>query len=175
MSKQKIRDSSPAMLELVRTAFHYDSELGGLVWRLDWGDGKAGEIAGCVKVLKQSKSGAKIRIVGLGFKKYAAHQLVWFWHHGVWAKLIDHRDGNPLNNRIENLREASSAVNAQNRRAASRNNKLGVLGVSQAGKNFSAQITIPRKSKHLGTFKTAAEAHLVYVQAKRKYHRGCTL
>ncbi|EOC1198696.1 HNH endonuclease [Cronobacter sakazakii] len=50
-------------------------------------------------------------------KKYAAHRLAWFYYHGKWPKEdIDHINGNPSDNSIRNLREATRAQNSHNRR-----------------------------------------------------------
>ena len=38
-----------------------------------------------------------------------------------------------------------------------------------------ARININGKVTHIGTFKTASDAHKAYVLAKRRYHVGCTL
>jgi hypothetical protein len=48
---------------------------------------------------------------------HGAHRLIWFYHYGRWPEsdVIDHIDRNKHNNRIENLREATFALNAQNR------------------------------------------------------------
>lgn len=43
------------------------------------------------------------------------HRVVWLLCHGRWPTQIDHIDGNPLNNRVENLREVSQSENDANR------------------------------------------------------------
>lgn len=43
------------------------------------------------------------------------HRVVWLLCHGRWPTQIDHIDGNPLNNRVENLREVSRSENDANR------------------------------------------------------------
>ncbi|MDY6326802.1 MAG: HNH endonuclease signature motif containing protein [Bacteroidales bacterium] len=43
------------------------------------------------------------------------HHLVWVLVYGRFPKLIDHINGNPKDNRIENLREVSQSENDMNR------------------------------------------------------------
>jgi hypothetical protein len=97
-------------------------------------------------------------------------------HYGVWPTgEIDHLDGDPSNNRIENLRDSTHLVNMQNRRRANIGSKTGVLGVKPHGKRFRATIETDRRGRHLGVFDTVEAAHAAYVAAKRIIHIGGTL
>jgi len=89
--------------------------------------------------------------------------------------MIDHRDCKKSNNRFDNLREATAISNMQNMRRAMKGNLTGLLGVRFRDGKYSAQIKINGKSKHLGLFKTAEEAHAEYVLAKRLHHPSGTL
>lgn len=60
---------------------------------------------------------------------YRGHALTWFWHHGVFAELLDHINGDRLNNRIDNLRIVSRGGNSRNQKRSSKN-KSGYTGVS---------------------------------------------
>lgn len=82
---------------------------------------------------------------------------------------VDHINGDGLDNRRANLRIASSSQNAMNR-GASKNNKLGVKGVSLFCSGYRAQICINRKVKHLGLFPSINEARAAYESAARKLH-----
>lgn len=67
--------------------------------------------------------------VGIRKVSYLLHQVLWALHNGRWPKgLIEHLDGNPFNNRIDNLKESNQSSNnkflSKNRR-----NKSGVNGV----------------------------------------------
>jgi hypothetical protein len=98
------------------------------------------------------------------------------WHHGEMpSEHIDHIDGNPSNNRIDNLRKASSAENAQNQRRARANNRLGLQGVHRVGDRFRAVVHKDYIKHHLGYYATAEEAHEAYLSAKRQLHSFNTL
>ena len=109
-------------------------------------------------------------------KMYKAHRLAWAFVHGEFPDGdIDHINGNPSDNRICNLRLASHSLNLQNQRRAKSNNSTGLLGVCPNGSGWRAEIRVNGKKVNLGTHKTPELAHVAYVEAKRKYHEGCTL
>lgn len=59
------------------------------------------------------------RRIMLDYKMYLAHRIIWLLVYGAWPKyFIDHIDGNPSNNKIENLRDVSHSENLQNSRRA---------------------------------------------------------
>ena len=61
-------------------------------------------------------------------RSYYLHQLIFLLHHGYIPSNIDHIDGNGMNNRIENLREATVSQNMYNTRIRV-NNTSGFKGV----------------------------------------------
>lgn len=88
---------------------------------------------------------------------------------------VDHRDGDPLNNRRSNLRTATHAQNAQNRRYLHAKNKSGHRGVSwdeRRGKWF-AKVTLNGRQIALGRFDDLDEAVCV-VTAWRAQHMAFT-
>ena len=84
--------------------------------------------------------------------------------------VVDHINGNPLDNRKCNLRIATIAENSRNRNA-SKSNKSGYKGVYfNTGKGkFDAAITFERKKIFLGRFSCPKEAARVYNEACVKY------
>lgn len=78
---------------------------------------------------------------------------------GVGDLMIDHVDGNGLNNRKENLRFATHAQNMRNRRIDKRNT-TGVTGVywNKRKSKWQSLIMINGKRKGLGYFRTFDEA-----------------
>lgn len=160
-------------IERLREVLHYDSQEGVFL-----------RIGGARPDLFGHESSAdgvgdRYPRVTIDGRRYLCHILAWFYVHGFWPeKEIDHRDGNRSNYRIGNLREASRLMNAQNRRKPGSNNTSGYLGVSlDAQRNlWTARIKIPKgKYKLLGRFATKERAYAAYVEAKRRYHEGCTL
>jgi hypothetical protein len=83
---------------------------------------------------------------------------------------VDHIDGNPGNNSVSNLRMATKAQNAKNRRI-NRNNSAGAKGVHFHTRDevFIARIAVDGMRLQLGSFKTLASAQTAYDAAAIKY------
>lgn len=96
-------------------------------------------------------------------KEYRAHRLIWEMHKGQIPEnmLIDHIDGDTLNNRIENLRLATRQQNNVN---AITKNKLSNLpkGISFVNNKYRARLTYKGTTYSLGTYSTVEEAKQVY-------------
>ncbi len=155
-------------VEAVRALLAYEPETGALRWRVSRGKARAGQVAGVLE-------GRGYVVLGLLGKRYYAHRIAFLLMTGEWPELVDHINGDRKDNRWSNLRNADNALNQQNQRTASRNNRLGVLGVRAFGGKFRSAICVDGKPKHLGTFATPEEASAAYVAAKRQLHEGCTL
>jgi hypothetical protein len=111
-------------------------------------------------------------------KPYQLHRVIWLMVYGSWpSDQIDHINGIPDDNRLCNLREATNALNAQNKRKPARRNKSGLLGVSwlPRANKWRAQVQVDGKPLYLGLFSNKHEAHQEYLNAKRHYHAGCTI
>lgn len=162
--------SQPIDAYRVRELLDYDPETGKLTWRLGGkGTGGKGSIAG---YMWRSNRGGPYQLIKLDGKNFRAHRLAWIYVHGRWpAAEIDHIDGNGLNNKISNLREATRSENNHNRCVMS-NNRSGLKGAIWDGckKKWRAIITINGRRKFLGAFDTAAEAHAVYIAAAKEHH-----
>ncbi len=95
----------------------------------------------------------------------------WLILDGVAGKeVVDHIDGEKLNNRRSNLRVCSQADNAKNTRLG-RNNTSGAKGVSQdANGRWRARIWKDRREIRIGTFDTVEEAQAAYDKAAAEMH-----
>ena len=158
-------------LEMVSELFGYDVETGFICWKAARGKKiKAGQPAGTI-----SKKGY-LKIAITIDKKYCvfqAHRLIWYITTGVdpMDKQIDHIDGNPLNNKISNLRLATNAENQRNK-PANQNNSSGFKGVSykKSHKRWCASIGFNGKKFCLGFFDTPELAHMAYCKAAAELH-----
>lgn len=88
----------------------------------------AGDFVGCRSYNKDGSP--KCWEVGYNSRLYKAHRIVYVLAHGQIDDnlVVDHIDGNPFNNRIENLRLVHKAVNHRNAKKFS-NNTSGHAGV----------------------------------------------
>ncbi|WP_419149898.1 HNH endonuclease [Pantoea agglomerans] len=99
-----------------------------------------------------------------------AHRVAWLLHYGEWPELeIDHINSNRIDNRIENLRQATRSQNMCNTRRA---NKEGLKGVKlkKDCNRWEAQIRVRGKHYYLGLHSTAEAAHEAYCEAAKRLH-----
>lgn len=124
-----------------------------------------GKIAGSV-----NKRG--YRCICVDYKIYKAHRLVFLYHHGYLPEQIDHIDQNQSNNRVENLRPATSGQNSMNR-GMMRNNTSGCKGVfwDKDQNKWRVAVRIGRKLKSFGRYVDKELADLVAIMAREKYHK----
>lgn len=87
------------------------------------------------------------------------------------GQIVDHIDGDGLNNRRANLRITTAAQNARNCRLR-KDNTSGFKGVHFDNQNgwWRAQINIDGKRVALGTFDTAEAAYASYCEASQKHY-----
>ena len=87
------------------------------------------------------------------------HRLVYLMFHGNLPKELDHKNNNPADYSIDNLRPATSSENKQNRRANLKN-RCGYKGVSWdiMHKRWIARATKNKKTYSAVGFKSAQEA-----------------
>jgi hypothetical protein len=167
--------------EVLRQLLDYNPETGALTWKvrdLHWfSDGSQtrqhnaaiwnGKNAGRAALVTALPTGHLYG--GIGGTKYLAHRVIWKMVYGVDPIGIDHIDGNPANNRIKNLRQASQLVNGKNAKTSKRNTS-GVMGVEwRSDRNkWVARITVDYRSRHLGCFDTFDAALAARKQAERE-------
>jgi hypothetical protein len=99
------------------------------------------------------------------------HRIIFKMFYGTEPPVIDHINGNNLDNRIENLREATTITNGYNRKI-NMNNKLGIKNVcyKPSERTYRVTITINKKQKEIFRTKDLELAELVAQEARDKYH-----
>ncbi len=104
----------------------------GLVWRANRGSrGKTGSVAGSLS----QNSGNSDRLdwkVTIDKKRYTASRVIYYMANGIdpGESQVDHKDQNPLNNDVTNLRLGDDSMQRHNR-GPSKNNISGAVGVSR--------------------------------------------
>ena len=92
-------------------------------------------------------------VVTINYKRQYLHRIIFMMHHSYMPEYIDHIDGNPQNNKIENLRNATQSQNMGNQKLRS-DNKSGIKGIGwhKAANKWRAFIAFNKKQYHLGLF-----------------------
>lgn len=155
----------------IQNILNYNPETGIFAWkhrndmRAQWNSKHAGKLAGALN----TDGAVQIKINSI---LYLAHKLAWIYMYGYCPLVqVDHKDVNPGNNRISNLRLATHSENKCNRRKTIKN-KTGYKGVysyKETGR-FCVAITKEKKQKWLGIYDTPEEAYAAYCEAAKEYH-----
>jgi hypothetical protein len=102
-------------------------------------------------------------------RNFQAHRLAWFYCYGRWpVGQIDHINRNALDNRIENLREATHSQNRINR--VQPNHSTGFRGVDKKRNRYRARVYADGKAYNSKTFATPEEAHAEYLRMAVRLH-----
>ena len=118
------------------------------------GQAKIGDIAGN---LNKSTGYYDVRVDN---KNHRQHRLIFLMFHKYLPRLVDHIDGNPTNNRIENLREASKKENRWNCKP-NKDTISGVKGVYKDGSKWKALVNVDGVRYYLGMYESIQEAEAV--------------
>ena len=106
--------------------------------------------------------------IGIDGKGYFVHRIIAACFLGLdienLVDVIDHRDGNPINNRVANLRITTKQGNEWNQVRA----KGYCWHV--ASEKWRASIVVNYKQTHLGLFDTEEQARQAYLAAKLIHH-----
>lgn len=142
--------------------FYYDeTSPTGLRWKIHNGQRNhskrlAGDVAGYLS--KGSKYNECAYRVGLLGKEFKVHRIVYCLVHKRLDQnlVIDHVDGNPLNNKIENLRETTQIRNCRNSKKRS-DNITGATCVTfvvdrHTGKTYCKASYLPPNEKRKSKF-----------------------
>ena len=147
---------------------HYNPDTGVFTRRIG-GHGIKGGVgahAGC-------DSFVGYRVISLDNCLFYAHRLAWLYIYGKWPiAFTDHANGDKSDNRLCNLREATTMENGRNRKIG-RNNTSGYKGVVfiKSHRKWRAAIKIDGIYKYIGEYENAKDAHAAYCSAAM-FHFG---
>ena len=148
----------------IRDQKHFKTERAFKTWNTRYSNTQAGYVnkAGYLRV-------------GVFDVNYWVHRIIWLWVHGEMPKHIDHINGIPSDNRVENLRSVTHKENHKNQ-VIPRSNTSGVMGVSwhKLTKKWQSNISINGKNTYLGLFSDKNEAIKARKQAEieQGYHEN---
>jgi hypothetical protein len=145
-----------ARLRRIRAAVSYDAATGIFHWKISQrGHRRKGDVAG-----SNTRGYWRIKIDQTA---YAAGRLAWMIHFGKEPNgEIDHINGDPPDNRIANLREASRVQNCANIKGRG-------VRFEPDRRKWLARITVGYKQINLGRFDTEQAARTAYLAACKRY------
>jgi hypothetical protein len=145
----------------------FDYQNGQLIWKV--------KKARCVKIGTAAGSistanGLKYVCVEIDGSSHKLHRLNFLYHYGYLPKCVDHKDGNTLNNKIENLREATLSQNSQNGKFRT-SNTSGYKNVSfeKRHNKWRVLLRVNGINKSFGYYDDLELAGLVAAEARDKF------
>ena len=145
--------------------YHFDYKDGQLYWKN--------------RTSNRNKLGAKAGSpdkhgyvnICFNYKKHKMHRIIYLMHYGYLPKEIDHIDGNPQNNAIENLREANRSQQLCNTKLR-KNNSSGIKGVcwDKSKQKWLVRVNKDSKNVYMARFDDLELAELVAIEARAKFH-----
>jgi len=137
----------------------------GLVWRVArGGTARAGSVAGSKRpdLKTPGRFDWQVKVDG---RHYMASRVIYFMTNGVdpGELQVDHKDRNPLNNNVWNLRLGTELIQEHNRGPQS-SNTSGVVGVcwDKNAKKWRVRLTYKGERFHLGLHTCKIEAARAY-------------
>lgn len=143
-------------VERLKERVNYDPETGKMIWIKSF-KSKIGNEVGCV-----GDNGYRyVRIDGFD---YLVHRLAVLYMTGEMPKgVVDHKNGDTIDNRWENLRDATQSQNMANMTVSPRDLPRGIYHRPDRPHPFLAKITRDGEEHHIGYFDTVDEAMAAHI------------
>lgn len=162
------------LIHLFREYFSYNPETGmlSMAKKVKYSKRYVGDILDTITKVDNNEYYS----VRLFQQTYKAHRVIWAMKYGYLPTTIDHIDGNGLNNRLDNLRDTTQAVNCKNR-SHQVNSSTGYSGITyvksrtegKPGKYLARINSESGKRITLGRYTTLEEAIIARREAESKY------
>lgn len=155
------------VLEKIKTSLYVDDD-SRLRWSKKPHKGQIDNLLG----LYTEKSGHRTCAFSVNGKvsSYQESNVIWFLRTGIWElATIEHKDGNPSNNTLSNLRLSSHAENMRNTKIR-KDNTTGAKGVYRMRNNWQVRIEKDGKTYVAGTFKSLETAKIIRKLAEQRFH-----
>lgn len=148
--------------ELLNSIFTYKD--GAIFWKESRKGTQAGDPAGGI-------NGNGYFATQINGKRYKNHVIIYIMHYGNTKYEIDHIDKNPLNNNIENLREATKSQNQWNKSKSS-NNSSGFKNVWLDKKVNKWAVSVQKYGKSYwgGYFDELSQANIAAIKLRQDLH-----
>ena len=140
----------------LKQVLHYNPDTGIFTWLIKISGVKPGDIAGT----KRKHDGKTYILISINGKKYRAHRLAFLYMIGRFPiELVDHEDGDGINNKWNNIRETDPVNNNRNMRLRV-DNTSGVPGVywNKKDKRWQVSIKVGEDRGYIGQYADYFEA-----------------
>jgi len=174
---KKLKSTKSIPLSYIQSVLKIDLDSpSGLTW-LPREDGKFKFDNNHAGYKQRKKSGYQQWVTSISYvgKSYQVicSRIIFLLHYGYLTKrkFIDHIDNNPLNNKIENLRECTTSQNQQNRKISNKNTSghKGVHWRKLTGK-WQVKLKLNGKTYYFGHFVNKEDAIKVAIKERKKLH-----
>jgi len=118
---------------------------------------------------KKCDKGKCYWLVKINGKPYKRMKIIYCLETGVWPVMLDHKDGNSLNDHISNLRVATREENTWNRKIGKQNRVLP-MGIRRMGGGFQVRIAYKKKTYYLGIFNNLEDARQAYTKKREEFY-----
>jgi hypothetical protein len=152
------RQAAPLDAWRLREELHYYPATGHFQWAKP-GKNRRPRV-GCVQTVNEKYTKYRRLVIRLGGRNYFASRLAWLWMTGEWPQgEVDHENRDSLDNRWENLRDATHSQNQLNRKANHKEYKSNVSGINGVYRHSNGNRWVAElRGRYLGCFATKEEA-----------------
>lgn len=156
----------------LKTFIDYDPLTGIITNKIGRGNIPKGKILGSISK-KQGRCSTDYYTIAIDKKSYQAHRIIMFYMLGTSFDqdlVVDHKDGNGLNNKWNNLEQKTQSGNAKNQKIDASKTKSKVTGITK-DKNGKWMVRIGHENKriYIGTYGSWFESVCARKSAEVKY------